>query len=173
MKHLLAILACIPFLFPAPALAATRRCNAVVIRGHHVQHQVVLQQFAQPYAYQVGAGIQQDALAERVASLVLQKLVTQQGSVQQQGGPAEQPVQPTKVSYLSSCVRCHNADNAKGGFDITGELSCEERLEAVRRMLLPPGHPERMPKGVELTPDQLGNALGELTGALEETNQGE
>lgn len=168
MKNLLAILACIPFLFPAPALAATRRCNAVAIRGHHVvQQAVVLNQFA-PYQYQVGTGIQQDALAERVASLVLQKLVTAQGqsqdTVQPQGEPAEAPPVP-QPNYLQSCVRCHNADNTKGGFDITGELSCDQRLESIRRMLLPSDHADHMPKGKELSPQELGDALGSISGA--------
>lgn len=166
MKTFLAIVACVAFCIPAPVLAATRRCNAVAIRGHHViTPAVVLNQYAPPYVYEVGAGIQQEALAAQVATLVLKQLAAQHPNpAQAQGQPTESPALPTR-NLLQSCTSCHNGKNPKTSFDMTIEMSCEQKLESVKRMLLPPEHPDHMPKNRTLTPNELGDTMGAIVGA--------
>ena len=105
--------------------------------------------------YSVGAHLQEDALAERIAARVLEKLA----------GPSQattQAVPPTLVQQ--KCGKCHGGADPKGGLSLLdlSVLSCEVRLEAVQRIVTD-DEAKRMPKGGTLTPEEAGLLLQELS----------
>lgn len=122
----------------------------------------------QGYAFQVGSELQIEAIAERVAARVLAQLAAgQQDSLAAPQPAAEQPVvEPVPLSLLAQkCGKCHDGTNPDRVQLVGVELSCEQRIEAIRRLLIEPGNPEHMPKGGQLTAEELGDLIGELSGA--------
>lgn len=122
----------------------------------------------QGYAFQVGSELQIEAIAERVAARVLAQLAAgQQDSLAAPQPAAEQPVvEPVPLSLLAQkCGKCHDGTNPDRVQLVGVELSCEQRIEAIRRLLIDPGQPEHMPKGGQLTAEELGDLIGELSGA--------
>lgn len=121
----------------------------------------------QGYAFQVGSELQIEAIAERVAARVLAQLAAgqqPQSPAESLPQPAEAPVVP--LSLLSQkCVKCHDGTNPDRVQLVGVELSCEQRIEAIRRLLIEPGNAEHMPKGGQLTAEELGDLIGELSGA--------
>jgi len=133
------------------------------ISHRHGNNVVVLKQVVADQYYSVGAAIQEEALADRIAAKVEARLLARSGTVQASDVPPDP--QPALDSALvqRACVRCHNAQHPDR-LDLTdlSALSCEDRLEAVRRVVSDdPG--ERMPKGVELQPGEIGSVLQELS----------
>lgn len=92
-------------------------CNThaqrVVVKQNVIAHNyatayvpTVLTQVATPYAYwSVGASVQEEALAERVARLVAKKLQLQAARSQ----PAEAPLGLTVLTQ--KCAKCHSPDS--------------------------------------------------------------
>jgi len=156
---------CLSTLDPGPSTASAG-CRVVLrSRGsfHHDNNVVVLKQVVADQYYSVGAAIQEEALADRIAAKVEARLLARSGTVQASDVPPDP--QPALDSALvqRACVRCHNAQHPER-LDLTdlSALSCEDRLEAVRRVVSDdPG--ERMPKGVELQPGEIGSVLQELS----------
>lgn len=80
--------------------------------GHANQHlqQYYLQQIAPVQYYSVGAAIQEQAVAERIAKLVEQKLAKQFRQLQDLPGhsqPAPQPEHPGATVLAERCANCH------------------------------------------------------------------
>jgi mono/diheme cytochrome c family protein len=73
------------------------------------------------------------------------------------------PPQPTPAGAVqANCAQCHGQNGkapAIAKFDLTAQLTCEQRLAAMRAVLS-----EKMPKGRKLTPEQAGDVLTELAG---------
>jgi hypothetical protein len=55
------------------------------------------------------------------------------------------------------CVKCHSGANAKGGFDITAAITCEEKVTALQKVLT-----GEMPKGKAITDEEAKAVLDEL-----------
>ncbi len=73
------------------------------------------------------------------------------------------PPEPTPAgAVVANCAQCHGQNGkapAIAKFDLTAQLTCEQRLAAMRAVLS-----EKMPKGRKLTPEQAGDVLIELAG---------
>ncbi len=142
----------------------------VRIRSSGDQVLLVPSYAGQGYAFQVGSELQIEAIAERVAARVLAQLAAGQ-QPQQPQSPAESLPQPAEqpavaLSLLAQkCGKCHDGTNPDRVQLVGVELSCEQRIEAIRRLLIEPGNPEHMPKGGQLTAEELGDLIGELSGA--------
>lgn len=129
----------------SPAVAGHCRQNVVVHQQYAAP--VVLQQVA-PYAYwQVGAAVQEEAVAERIARLVTKKLELRAAQV------ASQPVaeKPLGLTVLqANCMKCHKPDSkavveksAPALFDALGNLTASQEqvgsiLTTVRQGVMPP-----------------------------------
>jgi len=160
---------CLSTLDPGPSTASAG-CRVVLrSRGsfHHDNNVVVLKQVVADQYYSVGAAIQEEALADRIAAKVEARLLARgAGSVQASDAPPDpQPADHGGLDAITqrACVRCHNPQHPER-LDLTllSALSCEERMEAVRRVVSDdPG--ERMPKGAELQPGEIGSVLQELS----------
>lgn len=171
---ILVLLTLAVLLFGGNKVFGGNKSCAVQLRHHAVALQpvIALNQVYPPSYYSVGAAIQEEAIAERVASLVLQKLATAQ--------PAEQPEGPQPIpgehaqlnqsAVNASCVKCHGGDNPKAGIDLSNlaDLDCETRLQAIRAVLN-----QSMPKGGELDPATIGDVLTELAGEDPASTEGE
>ena len=141
----------------------------VRVRSHEAQLLVVPSYANQGFAYQVGSDLQLEAIAELVAAKVLARLGQPQQPVPQipaEPEPSEQPA--AALSLLAQkCAKCHDGTNPDRLQLVGVELSCEQRIEAIRRLLIDPGQPEHMPKGGQVTAEELGDLIGELSGAIE------
>ncbi len=121
----------------------------------------------QGYAFQVGTDLQLRAIVQQE----LARLLGQQQQPQQPENEPDRPWQPpaeaTPTARLLSqkCAKCHDGTNPDRVQLVGVELSCEQRIEAIRRLLIEPGNPEHMPKGGQLTAEELGDLIGELSGA--------
>lgn len=140
-------------------------CHAVAIRKQAVVAYAPVQQ---PYYWAVAQNLQDDARAERIANLVIQKL-----QAQQQTAPERLPLTAEVDSHSiikSRCIGCHGT-KAEAIAVLPAEKFLEHltggniedyqaREKMVRRMLdgtMPPSGP--------LPGDVLGNALGQIVGA--------
>lgn len=141
---------------------------AVQLRHHHavaLQPVIALNQVYPPSYYSVGAAIQEEAIAERVASLVLQKLATATTG-EQPAGPQPIPgehAQLNQSAVNASCVDCHGGPKGtKGGLNFTNlaALDCETRLQAITAVL-----EQRMPPNKALEPDVVGDVLHDFATA--------
>jgi mono/diheme cytochrome c family protein len=158
------------------AFGGNKSC-AVQLRHHHavaVQPVIALNQVYPPSYYSVGAAIQEEAIAERVASLVLSKLAAMPaGQPAEPGAPEPIPGEHAQLhqsAVNASCVKCHSGDSPKAGIDLTNlsDLDCETRLAAIRAVLN-----QSMPKGGQLDPAEVGDVLTELAGEDPASAEGE
>lgn len=133
----------------SPAVAGHCRQNVVV----HQQYvaPVVALQVVQPYAYwSVGAAVQEEAVAERIARLVTKKLELR---MPQAAAPVAE--KPLGLSVLqSNCARCHKPDSkavveGKGPalFDALGNLTASQEQvgsisTSIRQGIMPPAPAE-------------------------------
>lgn len=117
-------------------------------------HAVAVQQVVavQPLIlYQAGADIQAEALAEKVARLVQQKLTLAQQA------PQQQRVAP---SAFAKCAACHTGENAAGGLVLDGQtlLDCQTYAAWGRMAGLGEGIPDKMRAVVgSLSPQEKGD----------------
>ena len=144
-------------------LAAIVGIPLTAMGGHcpKVRRVVAVQAYVQPQHYfQAGQALQEDALAERIAARVLAKLEASASTTAQ---PQQQAVGSLIVA---NCAKCHSGADAKGGIDLSGELTCEVRLHAIWQVM----HNDparRMPKGKDLDPETLGLLIQELAAVTE------
>lgn len=166
-RAILCTLIVLAFVAVGLSVAEAGGCR-VRVRSSGDQVLLVPSYAGQGYAYQVGSELQIEAIAEMVASRVLARLGQQQQPAPSPS-PAESLPQPAELpaqSLLQSkCGKCHDGTNPDRVQLVGVELSCEQRIEAIRRMLIEPGDPEHMPKGGQLTAEELGDLIGELSGA--------
>lgn len=129
-----------------------------------VQQQAVVayQPVAQPYYWSVAQNLQDDAKAERIANLVIQKL-----QAQQQAAPERLPLTAEVDRWelvKANCASCHAGTNVKAteSVDMTdlAALTCEQKLVCIASML-----DGRMPKGKQIDSQTFANILGEFSGA--------
>ena len=104
-----------------------------------------------PNAYRQSSA--SDELLERLERI--ERLLSQGGAVR----AAE--VDPLRLTR-QACAKCHTGAQAKGGFSVDGDLSCEDRLRAVS-MLLHDDASKRMPKGRPLDAQSTGLIIQELS----------
>ncbi len=164
----------------AAASAEAGGCR-VRVRSHGHGEQVVLlvpSYAASGFAYQVGADLQAQAIAERVAAIVLEKLTAGAASDAGQAGPGESPAGDVPPAGPPSgegpegflllqrrCGGCHDGSKPERVQLVGADLGCEQRIEAIRRLLIAPSDPGHMPKGGTLTAEELGSLIGYLSGA--------
>lgn len=161
MKGIIAAFVIASLAMSGHAEASNRHCNKVVVAK--VIQPTVLQAFGayNPYHYAVGGHLQEEAVAEKIAQKVLAK-------IQAAGVRAQEQPQPVNELLLTKCAKCHNGNDKKGGLDITAELDCETKLEAIRRVVLDPSKEGHMPKNGALTPQEIGDLIGELSGVKDD-----
>lgn len=164
--YLLAALAAFSCVWITPtAKGAADHCRVVVRShgGHHHQRAVVLQQVYPTSFYSVGSSIQEEVLAERVASLVLSKLAAAGARTDSDSQPVEATA-ATSSLLTTHCAKCHSGENPKGNLSLTSleALTCEDRLLAIQRVLHD-DETKRMPKGQTLDPETLGRLIQELS----------
>jgi hypothetical protein len=134
-----------------------------VVVAPYVQQVVA---YAAPVHYAVGQAIQDDAIAEKIASKVVEKL-----RAHAPGATATAPGAGTlniKATLLASkCARCHSGDAPKAGITLDGSKSVDDgTFRAVVRML---GTGKGVPKAMAgvvagLTPADKGGLTEELLG---------
>ncbi len=166
-RAILCTLIVLAFVAVGLSVAQAGGCR-VRVRSSGDQVLLVPSYAGQGYAYQVGSELQLEAIAEMVAARVLARLGQQQPSQDSAQQPsAEVPsADLAPLSLLAQkCGKCHDGTNPDRVQLVGAELSCEQRIEAIRRMLIEPGNPEHMPKGGQLTAEELGDLIGELSGA--------
>lgn len=153
-------------LFAAPLHAGN--CHLIyrqqVVAAPYVQQVVA---YAAPVHYAVGQSIQDDAIAEKIASKVAQKLLAQ-GVVSGVRATSGAVVTNGQSPLLNSkCARCHSADEPKGGITLDGSKSVDDgTFRAVVRML---GTGKGVPKAMAgviggLSPAEKGGITEELLG---------
>lgn len=122
--------------------------------GQFFQHKqaVVVPVIAQPHVfYKAGADIEAEALAEKVARILREKVsLTQE---------AEAPPRPAVTALAQHCAKCHRGANAKAGlvYDGRTDLECFEVTKALRAIA-----DGSMPKDHKLTPEEKGELMQEL-----------
>lgn len=91
-------------------------------------------------------------------------------TLQSQGGAVRTAaVDPLKLTH-QNCGKCHSTENAKGGFRVDIEMSDADYRRAIKAITS--NNPaQRMPRGRNLTPQVLGDLIGELANAPS-TNDG-
>lgn len=95
-----------------PAVATAGHCKAFF---HHKQVAVVAPVY-QPVYYSVGDNVRLEALAEKVAAIVTQKL---------QAAPTLQQTAAPQPILAAKCARCHSGESAKGGHVIDGSAAID------------------------------------------------
>lgn len=153
---------------------------AVQLQGQHAvyaQPLIALDYVAPPSYYTVAAHLQEEALVARLAPAVAAAVIKQLGGKQQPEQPADAPepipgehAQLNQSAVNQSCVKCHSGEKPKAGIDLSNlsALDCETRLRAIRAVLN-----QSMPKGATLTPEGVGQVLGELAGEEPPQPEGE
>ncbi|HVX15970.1 MAG TPA: hypothetical protein VHC22_32600 [Pirellulales bacterium] len=133
----------------APPIAADPRIAPGVCRcGQNTHAMPTLQQY------------QQSGCA---ASACQQPGPPTQPSAQAEHATPAAPDQPAVLSLLRQyCSKCHTGDAAKGGFRIDLSLTCEQKLAAIGA-ILQDAPEKRMPKGVQLDPQMIGQLIQELS----------
>lgn len=110
--------------------------------------------YAAPIYYQAGVGIEQDALAAKVARIVVGQLRAELNA------PQQIRQQQTRPSALAQhCAKCHSGANPKAGVVLDGStgIACFQITAALRAIST-----DTMPKDHKLTPDQKGAVMQEL-----------
>ena len=152
VKNPVVLMAVIFLVATAALLILASTAKASGCRQFFVQKQVayVAPVYAAPVYYQAGLGVEQDALAEKVARLVTQKLAATQ-TLQQQG--------PKASAVTQHCAKCHSGKTPKGDvlFDGSSPLFSQHITAALRAIST-----DKMPKDRKLTPEQKGQLMQEL-----------
>lgn len=159
MNRILLFVVAVAALCLSPRHCADAGCRHIAV----VQKQaaVAYAPVQQPYYWAVGQSLQDDARAERIANLVIQKL-----QAQQQTAPETLPLTAEVDRWAlvkANCQSCHTTNQkAMEAVDMTDleALSCEQKLACIAAVL-----DGKMPKGKKLDPQTLGNLLGEFSGA--------
>jgi mono/diheme cytochrome c family protein len=107
-----------------------------------------------------------DAEIEAIAAKVVEKLRQANPSASAAPVPATSQPKPSQslaplTIVAQKCATCHGGAEPKANLSLenVGSLNCETRLKAIRAVLS-----EKMPKGgPQLTPDEAGRVLEELT----------
>ena len=161
----LALLACPPGVPPAQAgCRAVHGCRARIA----VASPVVLRQVSLPYYYSVGAAVQEEALADRIALRVLARLEAAKAVVPAGAMAQTQGTQAEGDGYSlvrQHCTKCHGGSNAKAtaALNLAGDLTAlsgDDRLRMAAAVL-----DGKMPPSGALESDAIGNLLGQLVGA--------
>lgn len=108
--------------------------------------------YTQPLVYyQAGRDIEAEAIAAKVAKIVVGQLR------QEINAPAKQ--QAPSSALAQACARCHSGANPKGGVTIDGNtaMDCHSVLQAIRLVAA-----DKMPPNQKLAPEQKGRLLDEL-----------
>ena len=117
-------------------------------------HRAVVQQIvAVPTVYYAaGQNIEQDALAAKVAKIVVSQLRAEMTS------PPKQQAAPQSL-LSQACARCHSGPTPKGNVTIDGQtaMECHQILAAIRAVA-----DGSMPKGITLSAEQKGRLLDGL-----------
>ena len=164
-------------LFPLPGSNAPAGCRAVVHHRHQQQAAVVFQPvYQQPYWYSVGQNYQIAAIVQE--TLKAQQLLQNQQqlnysapSPQCPDGTCQTPqpqtlplTAPSPLSLMAkNCQGCHTTnEKAQAAFDMSdlATLTCEQKLAAIAATV-----DGRMPKGRQLSAQDLGDLIGQLSGA--------
>lgn len=166
MKPLIACLLSLA-LFAAPLHAGN--CHQLYRQQAIVSYAQPVVAYAAPVYYAVGQAIQDDAIAEKIASKVAEKLKAQgvmSGAGATSGGSTGSL--GVKAPLLASkCARCHGSTDPKGGVTIDGSKAVDDgTFRAVVRMLgTGKGVPKEMAAVVGgLTPAEKGGLTEELLG---------
>lgn len=167
IRFVLAVLFVIALcLFVAGQAFGGHNACAVQLQHHAVYAQpvVALNQVYPPAYYSVGAAIQEDAIAERVAAKVLERLSGAKMPAEP-GAPEPIPGEHAQLNQSAvgqSCVKCHSGEKPKAGIDFTvvASLDCETRLAAMTAVL-----EQRMPPGKPLDATAVGDVLHEFATA--------
>lgn len=141
----------------------------VIVQGHHTG---VL--FANPYQFQVGQNLVEDALAEKIAAKVMLQLSKQtqvvqssQKSVASSGDTVSPKSSATEnaVSILSQkCIKCHSGTISKGGVNLdVDSIDDSVTVKIVDMLYKSRGVPDAMkPIVSSMTNEQKGQLLDEL-----------
>lgn len=142
-RTLAIIVSCVLSAVPISSLADCRQ--------FFVQKQVVAAPvYYQPLVYyQAGRDIEAEALAAKVAKIVVAQLRSE----------ISQPQAAVKqTAVVQHCAKCHSGDNPRGGVTYDGSpLACNQITSALRAISL-----NKMPKDHALTPEQKGQVMQEL-----------
>lgn len=134
------------------AIPAHGDCRHFFVKRQVVVQQVAVPVFVQPPVYYAaGQDLQAEALAEKVARLVEQKL-----SVRQQNHQQPPLVKP---GTFAKCASCHAGANPAGGLVLDGETPIDCRAYFRWGQIAGQGKdvPERMQALIQsMTPDQKG-----------------
>lgn len=116
---------------------------------------VVQPVYAAPQVYySVGADLQTEALAEKVAALVEKKLALR-------AAVKAEPVVSPSSALATNCGKCHSGPNAKAGLVYDGSpLKCSDITKALRAIAA-----DRMPKGSKIDGAAKGALMQELLDA--------
>ncbi len=154
--------AILAFAFWAITLAIFFFCASRAQAGHPCnqffhQQVVAVAPVVAPVYYQAGVGIEQDALAAKVARIVVGQL---RSELHAQGGQLHaQATSARKSAIAQHCAKCHSGPTPKAGivYDGVTSLACVQVTAALRSLAK-----EEMPKDHKLTPDQKGAVMQEL-----------
>jgi hypothetical protein len=149
-----ALVAAIVFMLAWFALTmhANAGCRQFVRQYHHVQ-QVVAVHHAQPLVlYKAGADLEAEALADKVARLVTQKLSAKQTQSQ---------TAPTSTVLTQRCASCHNGTKA---FSFAGGLSDNQKVRWMEMLAFDKDVPEGM--APVLAKIKADNAGADVTDAV-------
>jgi len=139
----------------AMLLVYSDRANATQPCHQFFQHQqvVAVAPVVAPVYYQAGVGIEQDALAAKVARIVVGQLRAELNAKPQQQVASKQS------ALAQHCGKCHSGASPKGGITYDGvtSLACFQVTAALRSIAR-----EEMPKDHKLTPEQKGQVMQEL-----------
>lgn len=115
------------------------------------------QQPAQQAQPPINVYLQLPAGATVPAQPATQPAMPQQPQQPAQSQPFSMTQKPNGI-LQSRCVKCHSGANAKGSLDLTSALTCEQKLDAMRKVIN-----GDMPKGgPPLTPEELGDFWHEM-----------
>ena len=132
----------------ADRASATQPCRQFFT--HHAA--VVAPVYAAPIYYQAGRDIEAEAIAAKVAKIVVGQLRAELNAPQRQTA--------TKQSALAQhSAKCHSGATPKAGivYDGVTSLACVQVTAALRSIAK-----EEMPKDHKLTPEQKGQVMQEL-----------
>lgn len=109
---------------------------------------------AAPVYYQAGVGIEQDALAAKVAKIVVGQL-----RAELKAGTQQQTASASTSALAQHCAKCHSGSAPKAGVVIDGMtlMACSQITASLRSIAK-----EEMPKDHKLTPEQKGAVMQEL-----------
>jgi hypothetical protein len=145
------VAAAIAFVIVMAAPAHAGNCQPFFVKHHAVA--VVAPVYAAPVYYQAGAGIENDALAAKVAKIVVGQL-----RAELKAGTQQQTASP-KSAIAQHCSKCHSGAAPKAGivFDGVTQLACSQITAALRSIA-----DESMPKDHKVAAEVKGQIMQEL-----------